>query len=217
LSLVIGGIEILQLAGGALCWTAGLAIDTDGAPTAYAPKDSGLEALDYLGNAGKPGNWWALATRDGRSSGEPVIQGADDLAPGYYVSTTALVDGRYAKTNPRRYVDASTVPYLSIPPELVEAGARVGDLAAVAGPGGVSAAIIADIGPKGKIGEGSPALARAIGVPDDPKRGGCSTGVAVVVFVGSKTTPGWPRTDVAERVEELIAAAGGWDALNAAR
>jgi hypothetical protein len=34
-----------------------------------------------------PGNWWALVTRNGR----PIVQGADDPAPGFYVSTTTLV------------------------------------------------------------------------------------------------------------------------------
>lgn len=37
-------------------------------------------------NAGRPDNWWGIVTRHG----EPVIQGANDPAPGCYVSTTSL-------------------------------------------------------------------------------------------------------------------------------
>jgi hypothetical protein len=212
----IGGVPITELVGGALFWSAGLAIDCDGAPTAYAPKDSGLITLDDLRSAGRPGDWWALATKNGLLSSEPVIQGDDDLAPGYYVSMTALCDGRFARTDPRRYVDASTVPYVSVPPELIALGARVGQLAAVVGPGGHSPAIIADVGPKGRIGEGSPALARVIGVDDDGRTGGCSSGVACLLFVGSRTVPAWPRADMGARVQELIEIVGGWNVLRAA-
>jgi len=39
-----------------------LTIDADGAYRAYHPKNIGL---DYLANAGSPGNWWALVTDNG--------------------------------------------------------------------------------------------------------------------------------------------------------
>jgi hypothetical protein len=37
----------------------------------------------------------------------------------------------------------------------------------------------------GKYGEGSIALARALGIPSSPRNGGCADGVTFVVFPGS--------------------------------
>ncbi len=175
---------------GALVYSGGLAIDADGAPNAYEPDGKGL---DHLANAGKPGNWWGLATKNG----EPVVQGASDPYPGYYVSTTALENKRYATTDPRRYVDSGKVPYVVLPPALLKE-ARLGDFAAVINEsnGRVAYAQVADIGPKDKLGEGSIALADALGVKSDPKRGGARSGIRYVVF--PKSGDGKPRT-----VEEI--------------
>ena len=80
--------------------TSGLMIDADGAPKAYH-KDSS-KALDYLGNAGATGDWWALVTDNKKSSGHPIVQTEDDPAPGFYVSMTALEDTTKAATDPHR-------------------------------------------------------------------------------------------------------------------
>src|ERR1700676_2054280 len=74
----------------AFAYKAGLAVDADGAFRAYHP-DNRL-GLDTIEHAGRPGNWWALATDTGRPSGRPVVQRKGDPAPGYYVSMTALFD-----------------------------------------------------------------------------------------------------------------------------
>src|ERR1041385_3104569 len=71
-------------------YESGLMIDADGAYRAYHPDDK--PGLDNLGNAGRPGNWWALVTDNGEPSGNPIIQGASDPAPGFYISTTSLED-----------------------------------------------------------------------------------------------------------------------------
>ena len=81
---------------------AGMAINADGAYRAYHPTPG--KGLDYLANAGEPGNWWALVTDTGKPSGRPVVQGAADPAPGYYVSTTSLADPARKKADPTRYV-----------------------------------------------------------------------------------------------------------------
>ena len=47
----------------AFFYEAGMMIDADGAPEAYNPDNK--SGLDYLGNAGTPGNWWALVTDTG--------------------------------------------------------------------------------------------------------------------------------------------------------
>jgi cell wall-associated NlpC family hydrolase len=167
---------------------AGLAIDADGSPHAYHPENRGL---DHLANAGRPGSWWGLVTHDGTRAGRPIIQGADDPAPGYYVSTTALVDRTLKLANPRRYVDAETVPYFVLPPEVREhlhLDVRLGDFAFVIHPWRrrAAGAILADVGPAGKIGEGSMALAAALGLPSNPRRGGTNLpNVIYVVFPGS--------------------------------
>ena len=45
----------------AFFFEAGMMIDADGAYRAYHPQPG--KGLDYLGNAGKPGNWWALVVQ----------------------------------------------------------------------------------------------------------------------------------------------------------
>ncbi|MEO8354092.1 MAG: hypothetical protein ABI680_20380, partial [Chthoniobacteraceae bacterium] len=85
----------------AFFFVAEMSIDADGSPHAYH-KDS-EKGLDHLANAGRPGNWWALATA---KNGKPVVQGPNDPAPGFYVSTTALEDSARAQGDPGRYVDS---------------------------------------------------------------------------------------------------------------
>ena len=175
----------------ALSWVSGLQIDSDGSPRAYAPPPR--RGLDFIGNA-------HVNPRDLSSAfcgvvldaaGRPVVQGAADPAPGYYVSPTALFDRQRAQADPRRYVNSEIVPYLAIPPELKTLGAKLGDLAYVAYRGLLSWAIVADIGPRKKIGEGSIALADALRIPASPRNGGVGNGVACVVFLDSSR--GWPR------------------------
>lgn len=192
----IGGIEV-RVEHGAWCWTAGLAVDADGAPTAYAPPGSGLHALDALANAGRPGQWWGLVCD---AQGEPVIQGDGDPEPGYYVSATAYADPNRPRTDPRRYVDSTRIPYVAIPPELRAAGVHLGDLARVSYRDHWSPAIVGDVGPRHRIGEGSIALARALGINASPIHGGIGKGVSVVLWPSS--TLGWPL--VMDRIEARV-------------
>lgn len=184
-SVPVGEHTVSVLADGSLWFRAGLAIDADGSPRAYHPDDEGL---DFLANAGRPGNWWALVV-DGE--GEPIVQGPDDPAPGYYVSTTSLIDRRRPEADPRRYVDAEAVPFVVLPPELrvgeQATGVELGDLALVVDleSGARSFAIFADVGPRRSIGEGSMALADALGLPSNPRRGGKAGGLAYLIWPGS--------------------------------
>ena len=181
----IGPVTVFR-ANGALVYSSGLMIDADGAPNAYGPDGKGL---DHLANAGKPGNWWGVVTKDG----QPVVQGDSDPYPGYYVSTTSLENKQYATSDPRRYVDSGTVPYVVLPPALLKE-AKLGDFAAVINEtnGRVAYAQVADIGPKDKLGEGSIALAEQLGLKSDPKRGGVSKGITYVVF--PRSGDGKPRS-----------------------
>lgn len=189
-----------------LFYRCGLVIDADGSPRAYHPDDH--SGLDHLGNAMKnwkkrkkqreegkpvePIRWCGVVTDDGTEHGTPVIQGPSDPAPGFYVSPSALEDRQYAKTDPRRYVDAAQVPYVSIPPDLESQGVRLGDFATVGHNGKYVSAIVADVGPRHYIGEGSVALAKALGVPHSPRGGGAAHGVTWILYPGSGN--GQPRS-----------------------
>lgn len=180
----------LYAANEVIAWYSGFSVDGDGAPTCYAPKDSGLPALDDLCCAGEPNNWWGLACDP---HGTPYVQTASDPAPGYYISTTALVDRSKHVYDPSRYVNADENPYIVIPPELLHKGCRLGDVGIVLHKGHMCPAIVADIGPTNHYGEGSIELARNLGIPCSPKDGGVKEGVLWIVWTKSAQKPQkWP-------------------------
>lgn len=207
----VGTVKVYSI-DNALCWCAGLAVDADGSPHAYAPTGSGLRGLDYLANAGEPGNWYGLVCV---KPNVPVVQGPNDPAPGYYVSATALFDRSKKISDPRRYVDSECVPYISISQLLMKQGAKKGDLAFVycRATKMSSPALVADIGPRRKLGEGSIALAEALGVNSSPKNGGAGSGVVYVVFPNTLSDPAWPRDDVAAAAQQCLDQWGGIDKL----
>lgn len=184
-------------------FVSGMTIDADGAPNAYSPDDTGL---DELANAGKPAHWEGIVTdRDGN----PLIQQESDPFPGYYISCTSLVDKSKTFTDPTRYVDASKIPYVVLPHELAESGgARLGDFAVIMNlrNGRSSFAIYADIG---TLGEGSVALANALGIRSDARRGGAADGILYLLFPGSGNQQ--PRTfdEIQSEGEKLLSHFGG--------
>jgi peptidoglycan hydrolase-like protein with peptidoglycan-binding domain len=203
----IAGVKVNSIGGGsAVVYTAGMAIDADGAYRAYHP---GSKGLDFLANGGKPGNWWALVTHNGKPSGEPVVQGADDPAPGFYISTTSLEDPAFGRKNPRRYVDSETIPYIVLPGGKL-GGAKLGDYALVINLETKLRvrAIVADSGPKAKLGEASIATAAALLGPGkaSPKNGGTEKKIIrYVVF--PRSGEGLPKSAdvIAARVDGLLA------------
>ena len=199
----------------AVIYQSGLAVDADGSPFAYHPEPDSDKGLDYLVNAGSPGDWWGIATENGQSSGTPVIQGANDPAPGYYVSTTSLEDPNYSSTDPRAYVNASEIPFIVLPLGHDNFGGAMGDMGAVVNlsNGDVSYVIAADAGPDNQLGEGSVALAKALGVNSSPKDGGASSGIAYCFFPGSGN--GRPQTleNINKIGAKLFAEFGGVDRL----
>ena len=177
----------------ALVYRAGMAVDADGAYRAYHPNNRiGLDSIEH---AGHPGDWWALATDTGSPKGRPVVQGKNDPAPGFYVSMTSLFDGSIAdERNPLRFVDALSIPYVVLPPEGFK-HAKLGDFATVVNlqNGKVAAAIVADESAlELPMEEGSIALARALGIPSNPRNGGIEKGVGYVIYPSSGN--GKPRT-----------------------
>lgn len=168
----IGGVPLYTDASSAVLYRAGCTINADGSPHAYAPDNSGLTALDFLGNAGSPGNWWGIACND---SGKPFIQSAWHPAPGFYVSTTALVNPQVEdEGHPSRYVDSERYCFAVIPGGT--SFAKLGDvgLAYNTETGDNMYFGVADIGPKDRIGEGSILLGRCLGLNPAPKSGGTS-------------------------------------------
>ncbi len=193
----------------ALFFKADLAVDADGSPRAYHPTNDRI-ALDFKAN-GFP---FAMV----HVSGRPHLQGPGDPAPGFFVSTTSLEDKTKAVTDPRRYVNSEEIPYVVLPPGLLGSGrAKLGDLAVVINrkKGKSSFAIVADIGPKTKLGEGSIALAKALEVKKNPKTGGPVVDLIYVVFPGSGN--GKPRSleEINSGGAAAFAAFGGMEQLNA--
>ncbi len=161
----IGGAQVRRLRApgkNAVFYKSRMQIDADGAPDAYHPQSS--KGRDNLANAGHSGKWWGVVTDNGKKSGTPVVQGPADPKPGFYVSTTSLSYRGHKIRDPAKYVDSTSVPYIAMPPELAKrTGARLGDLAVVINGKNqqMHYAIFADVGQKGKLGEGSIALAES--------------------------------------------------------
>lgn len=167
---------------GAILFSAGMTIDADGAPNAYGPRNRGL---DYTANARGADGWVSLVTS---RSGSPVVQESGPYR-GYYVSTTSLQQSDIRDLrSPKRYIDATKIPYIALPPDFAARfGIALGDLAVVVNQanGRSAYAIFADVGPRGRIGEGSIALARALDIPADPRHDSVPDGVTYLVFPGS--------------------------------
>ncbi len=155
-------------------------IDADGAnaqaggPAAYRADNKGTESLANGGMAVRAGKVicaksWAR---------EIVILGKDNepqIFPGGVIASTTWYrhPGKLAN-DPTAYVDAETVPYIVVPPLIIQAthGVVRGCRARVT-LGKLSVeCVVADKGPRDKIGELSIAAARAIGLPCSPRKGG---------------------------------------------
>jgi hypothetical protein len=107
---------------------------------------------------------------------------------------TALFDGRITnERNPRRFVNAVAIPYVVLPPEGFKR-AKLGDFATVVNLGNdkIAAAIVADeSAPELPMGEGSIALAKALGIDSNPRSGGVEKGIGYIIY---------PRSGNANRV-----------------
>jgi hypothetical protein len=193
----------------AFFFEAGMTIDADGAPNAYNPENSGL---DDLANAGEPGHWAGFVSD---ADGNPYIQGPDDPFPGYYVSCTSLSDREKKVSDPAKYVDATKIPYVVLPPQVAaEGGARLGDFALVLNlrNGRSAYAIFADMG---TMGEGSVALAERLGISSDARRGGTAQGVRYIVFPGSGNARPRPLEEINALANQLFQDWGGMEQVSA--
>jgi hypothetical protein len=202
--------------------TSHVEIDADGAPNAYHPNDTGLDAL---ANAGFPGGGWRdVLVQDPVGPGQPFVQKAGAFA-GFFVSKTTLEDPDAPATEPRRYVDATTFPYIVFPGafEQLEGTGVIGDivLAKHIDAGLTSSAVVADLGPRNAaLGEISIRLAANLGGTNPNPRTGAGAprgNIRYVVFPRSHADPKWPVSlqDLDRLSAQLLNAAGGWAVFDA--
>lgn len=192
-------------------FVAGMTIDADGSPKAYHPDNIGL---DDNRNAKNGETWVGVIT----VNGEPVVQSATDPAPGFYVSPTTLQDTTKRNTDPRRYVNSQAIAYIALPPEVLQQdGGRMGDFAAVVNlrNSSLAFAIVADRGPRRRIGEGSIALASALDINANARTGGTDRGVAYLVFSHSGDSRPKNASEIAANGADLLGRFGGKDKLAA--
>ena len=175
--MTVRGQPVILNKNGVIEFISGMTIDADGGYRTYAPKDSGLSPLDYLENAGHPGNWYGIVTVDG----VPVVQGKDDPCPGYYVSPTTYQNKGFKITNPRRYLDSENVAFVVVPgplrklvqPVIIGCRATITNIR-----NGITIeAVVGDVGPATHLGEASMKAAELLGVNSNPKVGGSNNRV----------------------------------------
>ena len=181
---------------GAVMFASQMAVNTDGAPDAYHPDDAGITHLcnglsvmtggecvwkaqcmaDYRlaksrGFRGSPRLcFFAMATD---ADGVPLVQGPGEPKLGHFVSLTALKQPGGAARRPQRQqdqLDSHEIPFVVIPRNWNGAfqGLELGDFAVVLrrSTGQMAFAVVGDVGPRNKLGEGSIAAHRALG--NDP-------------------------------------------------
>jgi hypothetical protein len=155
-------------------------IDADGAngqnsaPAAYKVDDTGTELLanggmKIVGGKVVCAHSWAR---------DIVILGEDNqpkVFPGGIIASISWYrHPRKLPSDPAAYVDAETVPYIVVPPLIIQktVGIVRGCKAQVTFRSRSVDCVVADRGPSNKIGELSIAAARAIGLPSSPRNGG---------------------------------------------
>ena len=209
-------IRYLANPSGSLFFEAGLAIDADGGRHAYRDDDKGLDTIKNACPRDPAKVCFGILEP---TPGNRVRQAAPNQA--YYVSPTTLQDPSKPKTDQARYVDSETIAYLALPVKSLQKMAdaqgisngspKLGDVAFVRNRhnGKTAFAIIADVGPSGKIGEGSIALAQALGIPSSPRHGGAADGVEVLIFIGSGNRRPRPQADIDAAGASRLGAWGG--------
>jgi len=179
-------------------------IDADGAPNAYHPDDTGLDAL---ANAGYPhSSWWKdVLVPDAERPNRAYVQKSGPFA-GYFVAMTSLRNPQGNQLDPATYVDATRFPYVVLPTGFTSLPnvARPGDVgfATNLATGVTCTFIVGDSGGgvDAKLGEGSIALFTALGGQNPNPRDGSGVPrgrIQYIIFPTSRQ-PGvglWPRTN----------------------
>lgn len=190
---------IRQQTDGRVYFTADADIDADGANgqcgqvAAYRSDNKGSE---HLANGGmKIVQGKVVFAQDwGR---QIVVLGKDNqplvLKNGVIPSKTWYRHPGKAIDDPAAYVDSETVPYIVVPPLIVQAAVGVvrGCRARATWRGKVVDCVVADLGPRSKIGEVSIAAARALGLPSSPRSGGSNVPDVLYELWPGQAAPGF--------------------------
>lgn len=181
-----------------------------GAAGAFSPDGVGLDDPASVGWT-RPDStgWQGRLVADPRDPRRPYRQERGETE-GYFVSVTRLQDPRRRETDPRKYADAQSVPYITFPAaHYRKRGTGLfGDLGVAIGPSGRPIGfVVADIAPNdAPLGGVSIALAEALSGRDADARtdrGGPRGEVTFVVFPYSARDriSLWPMS--AEEINEL--------------
>jgi len=191
--------EIREDDDGRVHFTADADIDADGAngqnggPAAYKVDDSGSELLANGGMkivAGKVvcAHSWARDIVILGEDNEPKVFPNDIIA-----STTWYRHPGKRVTDPAAYVDAETVPYVVVPSLIVQmtSGVVRGCRARVTFRDQSVECVVADRGPRNKIGELSIAAARSVGLRSSPRTGGITMPEVFYELWPGESAPGF--------------------------
>lgn len=184
---------------GRVFYTADADIDADGAngqhgaPAAYKVDDSGSEALANGGMARQGDRVvcmesWARDVVVTNSDGTPRVFPGGIIAS----KTWYQIPGR-SSDDPQAYVDAATVPYIVVPPLIIQktVGVVRGCRARVSLGSRSVDCVVADQGPSNRIGELSIAAAQALGLPSSPRDGGTEQPVVLYELWPGNPAPGY--------------------------
>jgi hypothetical protein len=184
---------------GRVHFTADADIDADGANgqfgarAAYMADDSGS---DFLANGG-------MAIVNGKVicakpwARDVVILGDDNqpkvFANGVIASMTWYRHRDKARDDPSSYIDSETVPYVVVPPLIVQKtkGVVRGCRAQVSYNGKSVECVVADKSGKTSIGEISIAAARALGINPSPRNGGLGNPIVHYEIWPGQAAPGF--------------------------
>ncbi len=116
-----------------------------------------------------------------------------DFAGGVIASRTKYRHPGLAADDPVAYVDAETVPYIVVPPLVVDriAGFVCGCRARVTWRGSSVDCVVAVQGPANRIGEISIAAARALGMNPSPRNGGTEAAEVLYELWPGVVAPGF--------------------------
>lgn len=191
--------SIMEDPDGRVHFVADADIDADGAngqngkPWAYRVDDTGSESLAngglaIVGNKVICKFGWARSVVLLDVDNQPKIFPGGNIA-----SVTWYRDRSKATSDPTAYVDAETVPYIVVPPIIVQRtkGIVRGCRAKVTYRGKSVNCVVADLGPANKIGEISIAAARALGITASPRSGGVAGAFVQYELWPSQSAPGF--------------------------
>jgi len=233
----------------AVAFSSQMHVNTDGAPDSYHPDNIGITHICNGVSVGPNCQWKPNCLSDFNKAkaenftgptkicffamvtdaeGAPILQKADDPKPGYFISTTAFKQPGVSSKTAQAQLDSNEVPFIVVPSQWHKQefqGIRLGDFAVVVRKSNkaMSFAVVGDLGPRKKLGEGSVALHKALENdpfmlrPDGHIRAFKGIGprdVVYIIFPGSRKTDQVVTNEIIKSEgEDLLAQFGGKERL----